>query len=173
MIETTVFTDASSVERLLRAGMVAVSPASMMGWLAGPMTEGIQQRANERFLAQGDETTGPWEPLRDTTLMFRDAQGFGPAPINVRTGELERYITDSPGGVISTGQGATLVYPGDAPDNKYLTRKVVTAQQGWPGGANKASTPARPVLALGMPDMEYALVSLAGWIQTSITTGRI
>lgn len=168
----TVFVEAESVERMLTAAMVAASPPSMMAWLAGPMTQNLQRRAQERFLGQGEDVSSggwsPWEPLKEATIAFRAHAGYGPVPINVRTGELERYITQSNSAVTATSGGAAMVYPGTAPSG-YLEEKVRTAQ----AGKSKPDTSPRPVLGLGAPDLEFALVSLHTWLVSSINAGGV
>lgn len=174
MLVPTMMVDTSRVDALLLRAQAAYSTASMVAWLSGPMTQNVQRRAQERFLDQGEDVSGggwsPWEPLLPTTREIRASYGFGPLPINVRTGELERYITGSASKVSPTGTGAAMVYPDAAPSG-WLEEKVRTAQAGKVASASKSQTPARPVLGLSTPDLEFALVSLGTWLVTAINGG--
>jgi hypothetical protein len=172
MSAATVITEVKSVQALLAAAHFAIGPPSMAAWLSGPMTHNIQQRAQERFLGQGEDISdggggwSNWEPLQDSTISWRASAGYGATPINVRTGELESYITGSPSNVTPTGTGASLVYPG-TPASGTLATKVQTAQ----AGKATPQTDPRPVLGLSSPDLEFALMSLGTWIATSISSG--
>jgi len=170
MAVANVIINVESVEKLLASAMFAVGPAGAAAFLGGPMQQVIKTRASERFTTQGEDVSGggwkAWEPLKDSTIDFRRAQGFGPTPINVRTGELERYITQSDATVTPTATGAAMTYPGQ-PATGLVREKVETAQAGKPS----PKTPPRPVLGLSTPDLELALVSMNQWIIQTITLG--
>lgn len=169
-VVATVIVNSASVEKLLASAEFAVGPAGAAAFLGGPMQEVLKTRAQERFTTQGEDVSGggwqAWEPLTDATIEFRRAQGFGPTPINVRTGELERYITQSEATVTPTATGALMTYPGQ-PAAGLTHKKVETAQV---GKANP-KTPPRPVLGLSTTDVELALVSMSQWIIQTITIG--
>lgn len=162
---TTVVADTSSVEALLLAANAALSPVGLGGWLGGPMTQQMQQRAAERFRVEGTDE-GPWAPLRDATINWRESLGFPPGPINRRTGELERYITQSDSSVVPHGEGVSAIFPGSSPSGE-LAEKLATAQ-----GAESPRVPARPVLGLGAPDVEFALASLTAYFNAAFVGGR-
>lgn len=165
IIAPSVIVEASSVEALLSAASFALGPESMSGWLGGPMRESLQGRAQERFAVEGTDD-GPWAPLADATLSWRASYGFGPGPINRRTGELERFITGAPGSVTPHPGGATLSFPGSEPTGE-LGRKVRVAQ----GYEEANDIPARHVVGLGLPDLEFALLSFGAWFGQSVMAG--
>jgi hypothetical protein len=164
----TVFVQAKSVEALLMRASVAVSPESMVMWLSGPMKSAIQGRAQERFVNEGDDVSnGPWEQLSEATQNWRNSYGFGPShPINVRSGQLEDYVTRSAAAVVPTSWGASMVYPGSPPGGGALAgtlhTKFVGAQRG------EGSAPPREVLGLTTTDLELGLTSLTGWIVAAL-----
>lgn len=155
-----------SVERLLASLSMAVGPASMASFLGGPMQEALQERAQERFAREGSDLDGGWSswaPLKDATVAIRLASGFGAGPINRRTGEMERYITQSPGSVNVTSDGAMMTFPGQEATGE-LAEKVKTAQ----AGKQSPPTQARPVIGLATEDLEFALVGMGRWITTAM-----
>lgn len=134
---------------------IATSGIAIGGVLQAVLLPYLQQRAASRFSSEGDDVTGPWEPLKPATEQFRDAQGFGRAhPINHRTGELENYIVGTAGAVIPTANSATLTYPGNPPSGRGLKDKVKRAQQG------DQRTVARPVLGVNEADLIFAVAAL-------------
>lgn len=138
-----------------------LSPALMMGFMSATIYPWIRQRAQQRFLDEGDDASGKWAPLLESTNEFRRSGGFGEAhPINRRTGELESYITGSDAMIAPTPAGVMMRYPGTEPSGALL-EKVQTAQR----GRSKPSTVPRPVLSLGIADMNFTLSSLALYIQ--------
>lgn len=141
----------------------ATSPHSLVTFLETYMEQRIQTRAQERFdkeSALDIGKGGSWEELKPSTVDYREAQGFpGQHPINRRTGELERYITQSDADTRMTATGATLRYPGSRATGE-LGKKVYVAQAGW----RFPETPARPVLGWGASDLSFASWSLYRWI---------
>jgi hypothetical protein len=86
--------------------------------------------------------------------------GYGAAhPINHRTGELERYITQEDGRVVAHGFGATLTLPGNKASGE-LKDKFIHAQAGGIS-ENGRPYPARPVLAMDEADLMFVLTALA------------
>lgn len=153
--------DSVGVSRMIAYLQIKLSNQGMMGWLAGAVNPFIRQRAQQRFDSEGDDASGRWTPLEESTHRWREFMGVPPDhPINVRTGEMESYITQSMAAIMPEAGGVILRYPGKPPSSR-LGEKVKTAQMGKP----KPSTPARPVLALGMKDMNFTLGSLALYIQ--------
>lgn len=157
-IDVKILADASSAILLLTRLEVALSAPGVAVFLETNVKQLIQERAQARFNSQGDDVSGVWKKLTDATVSIRESQGFGPTPINIRTTDLERFITTSAGQII----GDTLVYPGDAP-TRALEQKVMTAQQ----GRTFPETPARPVLGLNETDALGILTDLALYIQAA------
>jgi hypothetical protein len=136
-----------------------ISPLGLTAWMEADVDPWLRQRARDRFTNEGDDVSGPWTPLSPYTQMIRSQMGYGPDhPINVRTGELENYIT-SAGNVFETGVGVILETPGGTvqPD---MAVKITTAQQ----GSSFPVTPPRPVLGVNERDLEAIMVTLANWI---------
>lgn len=145
-----------------------LSPIGMSGFLQGQVGPYLQMRAKARFGNEGDSASGAWAPLKLATTLIRESEGFpGSHPINIRTGELEAYITAGPGVAWPTGLGATLQYPSQLPKDEETLTKLETAQ----AGRSNPRTVARPVLAVDMTDMLhvtsqiafYVMAPAAGW----------
>lgn len=157
--------DSSGVTRALNHLDAKLSTPMMMGFLAATIHPWLQERARQRFLNEGDDASGKWAPLQQSTNEWRRSGGFPEAhPINKRTGELERFITGSSALVTPTPAGVTMKYPGSQPSGG-LFEKVKTAQR----GRKTPSTVPRPVLSLGLADLNFTLSSLALYIQAGGT----
>jgi hypothetical protein len=160
------YVDTHHVEELLIRLDTALSPISLAVWLTDEPVMWLKGRAERRFALEGDDASGRWAPLKAATQSFRRAAGYGAAhPINVRTHELENYITGStnlPHGV-PTGFGAVLNYPGGSP-NRRLKKKIETAQIGQ---NERPRTVPRPVLAVDEIDLGQLLTSLSVFIGES------
>jgi hypothetical protein len=116
----------------------------------------LEERATERFQEEGDEVVGKWSPLKPYTQEQRAKGGFGPAgPINVRTGALKAHVLERPPDVVPNTLGGTLWFPKRGGAGKSL-KKVQTAQMGDP----KTRTVPRPVLGVGLQDMELILIAV-------------
>ena len=139
----------------------ALSPVGLSAFLFGSVTPWLRQRAADRFASEGDDVSGKWEPLKESTIEFREHMGLGAHPINRRTGELEEYITQGNGRIIATPLGASLAYPGTDTVSQHLTNKVKTAQS----GKKYPRTPARPVLGVDEKDLAYVVTQLAFFVQ--------
>lgn len=149
------------VEAMLAHLETKISPPGLVTWMEASVDPWLRDRARQRFAGEGDDVTGPWLPLAPFTQQVRADQGYGAEhPINVRTGEMEDYIT-GPGNSYPTALGATLEAPG-AGVTPEMAEKVVTAQV---GSDTVPITPARPVLGVNARDLEAVLVTLATWIQ--------
>jgi hypothetical protein len=145
------------------------SPAGLASWLSGQMGPHLISRMEDRFAKEGDDAVGKWELLSEATVFIREGQGYpGDHPINVRTGEMFRYlVSNSNVDVSTTAEGATLVYPGTDTVGD-LADKLATAQ----GGADSPSTPARPVLGLSAVDLGWGVSSLTAFINGVSHIGR-
>src|ERR1044072_8222920 len=161
--------DAMGVERMLESLDAALSNFALMAFLSGEVAPWLSERAKSRFASEGDDVSGgTWVPLEATTENVRRMgreQGLwavGDAhPINVRTGELQRYITSGNGQTLPLGgDGAVLTYPRPT-TNKELKQKIKTAQVGGQAPNARRPTPARPVLGISTYDASVILVALA------------
>jgi hypothetical protein len=136
------------LELMLSAGMIG-------GYLKAVVEPYLQERASARFAGEGDDVVGKWSPLKPATVAIRQHKGFpGEHPINVRTGELEQYVTGDPGFVAPDPFGATLTWPGD-PQGAELEHKVQVAQVG------EDRTIPRPVIGVNERDLMFVLASLS------------
>ena len=147
-----------SFDRLI----LLLSPAGAASFLGTSVGPYLSKRAGERFANEGDDAVGgAWAPLKPGTVAIREEMGFpGEHPINVRTGELERWVVGSGWDAYPFGAGASLRYPGTAPTGT-LKEKVVTAQR----GRKDPDTVARPVLAVNEADMLFVIAALAAQIE--------
>lgn len=154
--------DRKGVQHMLEVLDTALSPIGLAAFLYGVVGPWVQERAQERFASEGDDVSGKWAPLQETTVRIREDYGFeGSHPINKRTGELEEYITQGGVDVVSAPGAAVLKFPGKEPATKGLREKLSTAQR---GRANP-QTVARPVLGLNERDLAYTVTMLAFHVQ--------
>jgi hypothetical protein len=160
--------DEKGVMRILDRIEHVMSPAMIGLFLGTEVKEYVQQRARARFAGQGDDATGPWAPLSPVTARFREHAGHpGTSPINVRTGEMEMYVTQSEGAVLIHPAGATLTYPGVEPGSFGLQQKMETAQM----GRSDPSTVKRPVLGLNGTDLMFVMARLVSMFANPIEGG--
>lgn len=153
--------DTSDVERMLKNLVEVTSPIGMTVWMETVMEPWLQARVRSRFGTEGDDVSGQWLPLRPYTQMVRSQSGYGAEhPINIRTGELLRYLDSSDAGIVAIPSGTQMTYPGVSAGGS-LAEKLSTAQVGSPDGR----TPARPVLGLSLYDLQQALITLSAFVQ--------
>lgn len=155
--------EAVKAEAMLDRLAGLLSPVMLATFLGGPVVEHFQDKFNRFFNQQGTDAA-PWQPLSEVTIADREAQGFGPGPINERTGELRAFVTDSPGTIRVLETLAVLTFPGPTP-NGELGKKVRTAQQG--GSFKGHSVPARPVMDADESDMLYVMSALAFFLEVA------
>jgi|KBSMisStaDraftv2_1062788.scaffolds.fasta_scaffold593758_2 hypothetical protein len=160
--------DVAGVQKMFEHLDSALNPIAIAAFLGAEITPYLQARAKARFSGEGDDVVGGWRPLSAVTENFRAtgrAQGMwavGDAhPINVRTHQLEQYITSGIGNVSPTPSGAILQYPNPSRVTRTLREKIKTAQQ----GKAQPRTPPRPVLGVNERDMTFLLLSLASHIK--------
>ena len=164
--------DAYRSEAMLNSVMRAVGPTSLLSWLSGPADGYMTDEIVDRFAYEGDDKSGDWLPLTESTRRIREDLGFpGSNPINERTGGLLDFVMHSRD-YISGSNWAGMEIPGD-PGQVDLERKLLHAQRGatenprFPG----AITPPRPVLAVDESDMESLLKILEMHIMESVAAG--
>lgn len=150
------------VQRMLDVIDSALSPFGLAAFLHGDVGPYVKQRAKERFDSEGDDVTGKWAPLKETTVTIREGYGFGGEhPINRRTDELRDYITGGSLDVTASPGVGSLRYPGQAPKSPGLREKMKTSQK----GRSNPKTVARPVLGLNESDLSVVLTMLAFHVQ--------
>lgn len=153
------------VQRMLARMAVTLSPPSLVGFLEGTVDPYIHARARSRFKGEGDDVSGKWMELSQVSQDIRASQNIGAAhPINVRTGQLEDYITGTPGGAVPDGFGAVLTSPGTPPSGEPLLTKVQTAQ----AGKSYPKTVARPVMGVNQTDLATVLTELGKFISIGV-----
>lgn len=155
-----IHTDSKSAEAILtrlESGVSIQGMAAFLGTVVGPY---LQRRASSRFAREGDDAVGgKWEPLRQSTVAIRESMGYGGShPINRRTGELERYITQGRGDVVLSSEFAQLDFPSSRIPSGELGKKLEYAQTGRAAG-NIPSVP-RPVLGLSEADFLFVQAEL-------------
>ena len=157
------------VQAMLERVDSALSPIGMAEFLGLAIGPWIKARAQDRFDREGDDVSGKWLPLSDTTVEIRENMGFsGAHPINRRTGELEEYVTQGSIGIINGPGVSTLRYPNKPPATKSLREKMTTAQK----GRSHPNTPPRRVLGLNERDLMHTLTMLAFHVQGRGVTAR-
>lgn len=161
MIHTRFIVDDSEVQALLGRLEFALSSPSLSDFLRAKAVPHFQERANSRFESEGDNASGAWAELAWSTQQIREDQGYGGQhPINRRTNELHEFMTSDGGDIRPMAAGAFLSWP-SIPEGE-LGAKYKTAQQ----GLKNPKTPARPVAAVDVTDLEWLLSGLADWIAT-------
>jgi hypothetical protein len=163
MIDVSIIGTTKGVQAQLEALDTALNPLAVAAFLGAEVAPYLQQRAKARFADEGDDVVGRWLPLKEATERIRLAgaeQGLwnvGPAhPINVRTHEMEEYVTSGLGELLPTAFGAVLNYPRPR-QSSSLRAKMKGAQQGTSDGR----TPPRPVIGLNERDLIFVLQALA------------
>lgn len=138
----------------------------------------LRQRVQDRFRQEGDDASGPWVPLADSTHFWREEQGFPPEhPINIRTGQMFNWATSAGSTRMIGPSSSLLTFPGRKPSGAKMERKVMTAQRGIKGqrrGAMAGSSggtggkiiPARPILAVDESDMLWVMSALSMQIRS-------
>lgn len=132
-IQVRVTVETADVTAMILKLQDRLSPNMLKLFLIERAHRDLRTRAEQRFVSEGDDATGPWQQLAFATGMIRMYQGFQPFhPINVRTGKLRSFVLNS-FTVRALARGATLTMPGDATGE--IWKKFLQAQQ---GGASKS-----------------------------------
>jgi hypothetical protein len=151
------------VENMLNVVELLLQGTGMAMFLNEEVGPYIRERAQARFRNEGDDVVGKWAPLKPSTQVIRQSHPEWPVgashPINVRTGELEQWVTQSNWNVGPNSVGASLRYPSVKPTGE-LRRKVTTAQR----GKDYPSTVARPVLGVNPADLVFVTTRLAFYL---------
>lgn len=166
-----VIVNSTDVEMMFARTMLACSEESFMAFLQGPAEQYFHEEIGLRFAYEGDRKSGNWPPLAEATNRIREALGFDPVtPINIRTGALEEFVTES-SEFMGGPHFAQMDIPGQS-DNSETARKLRVAQRGAAAGENPwplaGSTPPRPVLAFDEEDVAFLLESLETHIVNAI-----
>lgn len=155
--------EVASVEKMLLGVFEALSGPGLAFFLQETVTPFLRNRGQLRFTNEGDDVSGKWAPLKPATVEIRsmnpDWGVGGDHPINVRTTELERWITQSDSTVMPNPLGATLTYPGGTPSTSIVD-KMETAQK----GRTEPKTVPRPVLGVNETDLLFVLSELSLFI---------
>lgn len=176
--------DPHEVQILLDRLKLILQPTTLEEFLRVGAAPVLKERAVERFNQEGDDASGKWAPLRFSTQNIRFFEGHNPVwPINVRTGDLRNYVTESNGLALGNGEGATLEWPWPDPSGELMA-KFITAQKGkgaqarFTAGSGFVSqnaafgaTVPRPVVAADETDAELIVSALRLWFATEIARG--
>jgi hypothetical protein len=158
MVAVQVVVDTHDAELTLTRLNTALSATGLVAFMTGSVAPYLAERAKARFDSEGDDVSGKWAALKDSTQEFRLHGGYPPStPINHRTGQLERYITETGSDAAPIGTtGAQLTFPGDVTADAALTQKMQTAQR---GRAEPRTVP-RPVLGVNERDVAFVTEAL-------------
>jgi hypothetical protein len=161
-ISITVLGDDAGVQKALHALDTALNPVAVAEFLGVVVDPYLRQRAKARFDQEGDDVTGKWAPLHDSTQNIRAQMGYGAAhPINKREGDLEAYVTQSPNRLEIAPWGASVTLPGSPPQGD-MKDKMIGAQM---GGLGQTSAPPRPVLGMNERDLAFVLLAMAEHVE--------
>lgn len=156
-----VIVDANLLKDQLTHLELAMAGPGLVAFLSSEIEPYLRERAKRRFESEGDDVVGKWAPLKAVTQEIRANMGYGPAhPINMRTGQLEQWVTGSSFAVVNEGEGAFLRFPNQKASG-VLGQKIATAQQ----GRDKPATPPRPVLGLDEVEMEFIEEALSLYLE--------
>jgi len=144
---------------MLKRMVNALQPYGVANFLETQVGPYVKKRAVDRFREEGDDVSGPWAPLKESTREIRysstEYQTGAAHPINVRTGRLEKYVTGSQPLAYANSFGASLRYPARASSKKEIRDKMRTAQF----GLQSPPTVARPVLGLNEHDLLFVITA--------------
>lgn len=153
--------DVDTVTKLLDELEENTTEPRLNNWLDDRVKPFIRRRISNRFQIEGDDASGRWAPLRETTARIRARLGYGAQrPINIRTGSLYAHVMSN------RTHLATLTFPDTSATSGKLREKLATAQKGGKGKQSKnmigptAPAPPRPVLALSSVDERFIIESL-------------
>lgn len=140
---------------------IGLSGPSMASWLHTVASPILQERAQARFLSEGDAASGNWAELKWPTVQIRNGRwGFagGRHPINVRTKELLSFVVENQGDLAFNADAAVLLWPTEP--SGELADKYNTAQK----GRKDPPTVPRPVVAWDETDLVLLLSGMSQWI---------
>lgn len=164
----------SSVDRLLWALGLAVSPEAAFKFLQTTWAPWYHSETVQRFAFEGDFRSGSWEPLEDSTERIRVAEGYAPDEINIRDADLFHFAQTSSTSLVPQ-DGAIITVPENQSPGFATWMKYTTAQMGrsalenpWYVYGVHRDTPPRPVVALAPEDMTSTLVMYSGWLTANI-----
>lgn len=155
-----------------RAGATAVVAELMHRLEAQELVDFLRQkiepyvklRIEGRFVGEGDDVTGAWDPLKVATRLIRASHGFPPDhPINVRTSRMKDFLLISPADIKVQGPEVELTHPGPTGD-RSLNEKIKTAQF----GSTSPNTQPRPVLGFNENDLLFITSELAAYLTEGI-----
>lgn len=164
-VDVVITGNAAGILAMLNKIDSAFSPVGMARFMNTRVVPELRERARGRFAQEGDDASGKWAPLSPATVSIRQAGidsghfvGITAShPINVRTGDMEEYITQGSGDITHEGIGnISLHYPSRSlPSKKSIADKVRRAQVG------DTRTAKRPVLAVSETDLSFVVSNLA------------
>jgi hypothetical protein len=163
--------DFGDVEMMFASAMHALESRNIVNFLQEEALPWFRQRVEKRFGSEGDDASGSWLPLAESTQKIREEGPWsvGPEhPINVRTYDLLNFLRR---GAVDYSIGkttATMYFPGK-PSSEELLDKLSTAQL----GRESPRTPKRPVVAANERDLRAVMTRLGIWVgrQTGMTFG--
>lgn len=157
----TIETDRSRVDAVVQKLESKIEPAGLAMFLQTVVDPFLRNRIDNRFGGEGDDVSGNWHPLAQSTQMIRASYGFPPShPINKRTGKLHSQLVNSSSDVKPNGFGATLTHPAPGTLDTITTKKLTTAQM----GSSRPPTRPRPVLGVNENDLLFVTSSLAAYL---------
>lgn len=112
-------------------------------------------KSQDMFASESDPDGRAWAALKQSTISFRRSLGFGPSPINYRTGKLYRYIVNSRPDILGHSDGViSYAFPQRAWPDKSVRWRLEQASGLIRGG------PARRVIGMNATDADAVLAIL-------------
>lgn len=150
------------VDAAIRALEISTSPPALALFMNTRVRDWLQGRARERFALEGDDASGEWADLAESTYRIREHEGYVPIRINDRTSALKNWVTSAPGVTTATPSVTWMEFPGPAPTPE-LEKKREVAQR----GKVEPYTHERPILATNEADLAAVLALLGSFVLTA------
>ena len=145
----------------IKAYQERIDGAALAGFMQGFAAPLLQDRARARFANEGDDASGKWKPLAESTIARKEKAGYVPIKINERTGKMREWVENAVGRITAVKYAAVIEWPG-TPANRTTGKKLKVAQV----GLKDPFTWARPVVAIDGDDLLTILVAMENWIGT-------
>lgn len=154
MARASVTINMGRVSKILDSTDANISPIGLAGYLGTVVSPHLAREAKSRFQTKGDNASGTWAPLAQSTQEIRANLGFTPDDINVRTGRMRDYMTNPSPVLAHDFLSTSMEWPGTPGAN--LGRRLAQA-------AGRGRGPARHVVAYDMNTVAFILRSLESW----------
>ena len=157
MAQAEIYIDDAAVQKHLQIAIESLSDDNLAKWAHDYATPYLRERARKRFASEGDDASGPWEPLADSTLKRKSGNR-----ILRDTGKFYRYVTNTTSGVSRMDGGIEAVFPKRQPTGDHNQKILGFTQEGT------RNQPSREVIASSEVDTQALMqlleeYAISGW----------